>query len=323
MDIFYPIQMLADLITYNILNLEISSHIGNALNFFIYDSIKIFILLVIIVYIMSIINHYLPIEKIRDFLSRNKFYGLDYVFASIFGAITPFCSCSSIPMFVGFVRAGIPLGITFAFLITSPLINEVAIALFIGLFGWKITIIYILSGLLLGTIGGWIIGKLRMEDQIHDFVLKKSTNNQNNLKDKLPIKEFFKIISKDSFDLIKKITPYVLLGVAIGAIIHGYIPQGFFQEYITKENIFAVPLAVILGIPMYANAAGVIPIIKSLIVAGIPIGTALAFMMAVVGLSLPEFLILKKVMKTKLLLSFFGIIGLFMTILGYLYNAIL
>lgn len=323
MDIFYPIQILADLITYNILNIEINSHIGNALNFFIYDSMKIFILLIIIVYIMSIVNHYLPIEKIRDFLWKNKFYWLDYLLASIFGAITPFCSCSSIPMFVWFLRAWIPLWITFAFLITSPLINEVAVALFIWLFGWKITIIYVLSWLLLWTIWGWIIGKLKMEDQIADFILAKSNQSNSLEKKSYNLKELFHKITKESFQLIKKIMPYVLLWVWIWAIIHWYIPQWFFQEYITKDNIFAVPLAVLIWIPMYANAAWVIPIIKSLIVAGIPLWTALAFMMAVVWLSLPEFLILKKVMKTKLLLSFFSIIWLFMIILGYLYNWIL
>ncbi len=315
------VQRFADYIIYNLLNLSPNTHLAQSLNFFVYDSIKIFILLILIVHLMTVINHLLPIEKIRNFLAKNNFWGFEYIFASIFGAITPFCSCSSIPMFVWFLRAWIPLWITFTFLITSPLINEVAVAMFIWLFWIKITLTYIISGILLGILGWWAIWKLKMEDQVADFITK--SNNNNNViegQDQFNLKSFSKQIIKDSFLLIFKIMPYVLIWVAVWGFIHWFIPEWFFDTYITKENIFAVPLAVLIWIPMYANAAWIIPVVKSLIVAGIPLWTALAFMMAVVGLSLPEFLILKKVMKMKLLLTFFWLVWVFMIILGYIFN---
>lgn len=308
-------------ITYSFFNLDTSTHIAQALNFFIFDSIKIFILLVVIVHTMTLINHYLPIDKIRNFLAKNKLYGLEYVFASFFWVITPFCSCSAIPMFVWFLKAGIPLGVTSTFLITSPMVNEVAIALLGGLFGFKITAIYIITGILLWIIWWFVIGKLKMEDQVADFILKARKTTAQKIKIKFTT--FLKQISDDSFALIRKIMPYVLLGVTVWGVIHGFIPTGFFETYITKSNPFAVPLAVIIGVPMYTNSAWVIPIVQSLIAKWIPIGTALAFMMAVIGLSLPEFLILRKVMKPKLLFSYFWIVALFMIIAGYIFNWLL
>lgn len=321
MDIFYPVQILADHITYNLFQIS-NLQLWSAFNFFIYDSIKIFFLLVIIVHLMTLINHFLPIEKIRDFLARNKFYWFDYFLSAIFWAVTPFCSCSSIPMFVGFLKAGIPLGITFTFLITSPLVNEVAIALFIWLFWWKVTAIYVTSWIFLWMIGGWIIWKLKMEWQVADFIWKSNWIPTEIVKEEIKWKKFIKQVSKDSFSLIWKIMPYVLIWVAIWWLIHGFIPTWFFEQYITKNNPFAVPVAVIIGIPMYANATSVIPIIQALIAKWIPLGTWLAFMMAVVWLSLPEFLILKKVMKMKLLLTFFWVTGFFMIILGYFFNLV-
>ncbi|MCX6824108.1 MAG: permease [candidate division SR1 bacterium] len=321
---FIRLENLTNRFTYSVLNLDATVHLSQALNFFIFDSIKIFILLVVIVHIMTLINHYLPIEKIRDFLARNKLYGLEYLFASFFGVITPFCSCSAIPLFVGFLKAGIPLGVTFTFLITSPMVNEVAIALLGGLFGFKITALYVVTGIVLGIVGGFVIGKLKMENQVADFILNaRKTTDTTIRKVKIKFSTFLKQIRNDSFALIRKIMPYVLLGVAVGGIIHGFIPTGFFEHYITKNNPFAVPLAVMIGVPMYTNSAGVIPVVQSLIAKGIPIGTALAFMMAVIGLSLPEFLILRKVMKMKLLLTYFGIVALFIIIAGYLFNILL
>lgn len=321
MDIFYPIKVLADWLTYKVINLSPEAHLGTSVNFFIYDSIKILLLLLVINYFMAILRHYLPIEKLRNFLASRKWYGADYLLASIFGTITPFCSCSSIPLFIGFLEAGIPLGVTLSFLITSPLVNEVAVVLFAGLFGWKVTILYIISAVLLGVVGGLILGKLKLEKYVADYVwnIKSQKLETKNNKEK-----FFALIKKfwyEGFDLTKKITPYVLLGIAVGAAIHGYVPAGFFEKYITAENLFAVPLATILAVPLYANSVGVIPIMQSLVEKGIPLGTALAFMMAVVGLSLPEALILKKVMKIKLLAYFFGITTINIIIIGYLFNA--
>jgi len=321
MSIFYPIQLLADWLTYDIFGIVPKTLLAEAVNFFIYDSIKILLLLLVINYFMAILRHCLPIEKLRDFLASRKWYGADYLLASIFGTITPFCSCSSIPLFIGFLEAGIPLGVTLSFLITSPLVNQVAVVLFAGLFGWKVTIFYVISAILLGVVGGFILGKLKLEKYVADCVWQIKSQKTEIKEQKETFTVLIKKFWQEGFDLTKNITLYVLLGIAVGAAIHGFIPAGFFEKYITAENLFAVPLATILAVPMYANAVGVIPIMQSLVEKGIPLGTAMAFMMAVVGLSLPEALILKKVMKLKLLLYFFGITTINIIIIGYLFNA--
>lgn len=321
MDIFSPIQLFADLITNDLFDL--TWHFRDALNFFIYDTIKIVILLLFITQIMSFINVIFPVEKIRNFLQTKKLFGLEYFLASLFGAITPFCSCSSIPLFIGFLKWWIPLWITFAFLITSPLVNEVAIAMFLGIFWIKITLIYMASGTVLWMLGGFILWKLKLEKYVADFIWNIQTQNQNIPETKKTWKQVWSESSKEGIDITKKILPYVILGVGIGAAIHWFVPEGFFETYISKDNIFAVPMSVLVGIPMYANAAWVLPIIDSLIAKWVPLGTGLAFMMAVVGLSLPEFLILRKVMKIRLLLIFFGLVASFIIILGYFFNAIL
>jgi len=317
------IQELANWLTYDIFNFAQNTRVADAVNFFIYDSIKIILLLLVITYFMSLLRYYLPIEKLRDFLASHKFFGLDYFLATIFGAITPFCSCSSIPLFIGFVEANIPLGVTFAFLITSPLVNEVALTLFFGLFGWKVTLIYVGAGILIGIIGGVILGKLKMEKYVEEYVWKiKSRDNVQKEEQKTFSWKVVKLVSNEAMGITKKITLYVIIGVGVGALIHGYVPQGFFENYITKENPLAVPLAVILAVPLYSNASGVIPIIQSLVAKGIPLGTALAFMMATVGLSLPEALILKRVMRLPLLISFFAIVAAGMILIGYGFNFI-
>lgn len=321
---FLRLENLVNWFTYSVLNLEATTHIAQALNFFLYDSIKIILLLIIITNLMTLLNSYLPIEKIRDFLTKRKLFWLEYFFASLFGSVTPFCTCSSIPLFVWFLKAGIPLGVTFAFLITSPLVNEVAIAMFLGIFGIKITAIYMISGIVMGMLWWRFLGKLKLEKYLADFIQGKRANQSVQIiQKKIVFLQRIKEITREAWSITKKVTPYVLLWVAVGAAIHGFIPTGFFENYITKNNPFAVPLAVILWIPMYANATSVIPIVQALIAKWIPLGTWLAFMMAVVGLSLPEFLILKKIMKTKLLLIFFGVVGLSIMILWYFFNAIL
>jgi uncharacterized membrane protein YraQ (UPF0718 family) len=320
------IQRFANWLTYNILGLVEQTRIGEVVSFFLYDTIKIIFLLLLITHFMSLLRFYLPFGKIRNFLTKHKLFGLDYFLATIFGAITPFCSCSSIPLFIGFVKAGIPLGVTFAFLITSPLVNEVALALFVGLFGWKVTLIYAGAGIVIGMVGGFILGKLKLEKYVEDYIwdLKnhKNTAIPENKKQKISLK-LLKNISKEALEITKKLTPYILIGVGVGAFIHGYVPEGFFEKYITKENPLAVPIAVILAVPFYSNASGVVPIIQSLVAKGIPLGTALAFMMATVGLSLPEALILKKVMKLPLLLIFFLVVAIGMILIGYGFNFIL
>lgn len=323
MDIFYPFAWLANYLTFNVFNLEPESHLANSVQFFFYDSLKIIALILLITHFMSLLRYYLPIEKLRDFLTKHKFYGLDYFLATVFGAITPFCSCSFIPLFIGFIEAEIPLGVTFAFLITSPLINEVALALFVGMFGFKITFFYILSGIAVGMLGGFIIGKMHLEKYVEEFVWKVQSQKQGIKIKKESFSKILKIISQEALAITKKIILYVLAGVGLGAFIHGFVPQGFFEKYLQKAGWLGVPLAVILAVPLYSNASGVIPIVESLVSKGVPLGTALALMMAIVGISLPEALILKKVIKWQLLAIFFAIVTAGIIIIGYLFNIFL
>lgn len=322
---FDRLQSLTDWFTYSLLSLDTTAHLSQALNFFIYDWIKIFLLLIVIVNLMTLLNKYIPVEKIKDFLTSKKLYWIDHLLASSFGTITPFCSCSSIPLFVWFLKSGIPLWVTLSFLITSPLVNEVAIALFLGIFGIKITIIYVLAWIILGTVWWFILWKLWLDKYIADFVQKAINQwNGNWIKtETLKLWQIWKSIFKESRDLIKKIMPYVLIWIAIWWIIHGFIPAWFFEKYLSKGSRYEVPLAVILWVPMYTNASWVIPIVQSLIAKWVPLWTWLAFMMAVVWLSLPEFLILKKVMKTRLLLSFFGFITFCIILIWYIFNRLL
>lgn len=324
MNIFYPLEALANWLTFSVFGIEQGSHFGSSVQFFFYDTFKIFVLMLVITHFMSALRYYLPIHKLRDFLTTKKLYGFDYFLATIFGAITPFCSCSSIPLFIGFLEARIPLGITFAFMITSPLINEVAVTLFLGIFGWQVTLLYISAGIFIGMVGGFILGKLKMEKYVEDFVWKVHAQKQNQagVKRESLIK-IFPQISREAFGIIKKIALYIVIGVGVGAFIHGYVPEGFFEKYLESAGLWGVPLATILAVPMYANASGVIPIIQALVAKGVPIGTALAFMMAVVGLSLPEALILKKVLKWQLLATFFGVVTLGIILIGYLFNWII
>ena len=247
--------------------------------------------------------------------------------ASLFGVVTPFCSCSSVPLFIGFVRGGIPLGVTFSFLITSPLVNEVAIGLFIGLFGLKTTVIYVISGVILGTISGAILQKLNLENHLTPWVKEVLANAQREqdafVADKQTLTQRLPVIWKEVLTIIKGIVPYVIVGIAIGGLMHGYIPEGFFEQYMDKDNLFAVPIATILAVPMYSNASGILPIIQVLVAKGIPLGTAIAFMMGVVGLSLPEAMLLKKVMTVKLIVIFFSVVTLCIIISGYLFNVML
>jgi uncharacterized membrane protein YraQ (UPF0718 family) len=318
---FYPIQLLADWLTYVVIRIAPKTFLGDAVNFFIFDTIKILILLFVIIFVVSIIRSYLPPEKIRAILSRkNKFVG--NILASFLGIITPFCTCSAIPLFIGFVQAGVPLGATFSFLIASPMINEVALILLFGLFGWKIAIIYIISGLFISIFSGIIIEKLNVKNLIEPFVFDNSINGNINLPNKI-MKERIVYALNYTKKIIKKVWLYVLIGIGIGAWIHGYLPADFLAQYAGSDKWYAVPLAVLIGIPLYSNAAGIIPLVSVLTEKGVSMGTTLAFMMSVTALSLPEFMILKKVMKIKLILIFAGIVGLGIIFTGYLFNFIL
>lgn len=299
------------------------SYLGGAVNFFIYDVVKISILLLVINYVMAITRHYLPMEKVKSVLTSRRWYGFDYLLAALLGTITPFCSCSSIPLFIGFLSAGIPMGVTLTFLISSPLVNESSLILFPAIFGWKITILYNLIGIAISMIGGVIIGRLKMEKYIQpEFIQMVSQKNiKNKYKiEKIAWRELLKDWSKEAWEITRKIYPYMLLGVGIGALIHGYVPESIITKYLANDAWYVVPLATILGAPLYANSVTVIPIVQALIGKGIPLGTALAFMTATVTLSLPEALMLKKVMRWQLLVVFFGITMLGIVTVGYLFN---
>jgi uncharacterized protein len=321
------IQHFADWLIYKVFSISAETHLGVALNFFVYDTLKILILLFVIVFLMGIVNAYFPIEKLKNYLANNKLFGLEYLFASFFGAITPFCSCSSVPLFIGFVRGGIPLGVTFSFLITSPLVNEVAVALFLGMFGLKATLVYAISGILLGTIGGWVLGRMKLEHLLSDWVKNILINDQLNAgeyeEEKLTFRQRLPEITRNAWEIVRGVVLYVIIGIAIGAAMHGYVPENFFAQYLGSGAWWTVPLAVILAVPMYANAAGIVPVIQVFVAKGVPIGTAIAFMMATVGLSLPEATLLKKVMTLKLIGIFFGTVTFFIILSGLLFNLVL
>ncbi len=321
------IQYFADWLIYSLFNIAADTRLGKALNFFVYDTLKILILLFLIVFLMGVVNAYFPIERLRDYLNRKKLFGLEYFFASLFGAITPFCSCSSVPLFIGFVQGGIPLGVTLSFLIASPLVNEVAIAMFLGMFGWKATLTYAVSGVLLGTIGGWILGKFNLEPLLTDWVKQLLSNTSSKAEgfeaETKTLIERLPEITRSAWNIVRSVLLYVIIGIAIGAAMHGYVPENFFAEYLGTGAWWTVPLAVILAVPMYANAAGIVPVIQVFVAKGVPLGTAIAFMMATVGLSIPEGTLLKKVMSLKLIAIYFGMVTLFIIISGYIFNIIL
>ena len=318
------IQRFADRLVYGVFGMSAETHFGSAVNFFFYDSVKILILLFLISMVMGIDNASFPIDNLRHYLATRKLYGFQYLFASLFGAITPFCSCSSIPLFIGFVKGGIPLGVTFAFLITSPLVNEVAVAMFLGSFGMRATAIYVVSGILLGMIGGFVLGRFKLERYLSPWVrqlqAQSDTKSEVWTEERTPFVRRLPVIVRDAWGIVRGVLVYVLIGIGAGAAMHGYVPEGFFEQYMSKDNWFAVPLAVVCAVPMYANAAGIVPVVQVFVTKGIPLGTAIAFMMGVVGLSLPEATMLKKVMTWRLIGIFFGVMTLFFILSGYVFN---
>lgn len=314
------LQMFADWVTYSVLGLVQGTPLASSVNFFIYDSIKVTLMLAVIVFLVAIVRTYITPQRVKKWVA-GRTEGVGNVVAAVLGIPTPFCSCSAVPLFIGFVESGVPLGITFSFLIASPLINEVAAAMLLAMFGWEIALIYIVSGLIIAIVAGIIIGRLHLESQVEEFVWKCKMHDQP---DKVMTWKDRLIFAKnESRDITLKVLPYILIGIAIGAIIHGYAPADFLVNVAGENNPLAVPIAVLIGIPLYSNAAGMIPIMEVLTSKGMAMGTALAFMMAVIGLSLPEMIILRKVIKLKLVLIFAGILFVAFTLTGYLFNAIL
>ncbi len=318
---FKPVQLLADWLTYAVFGLGQNTLAGGAVNFFVFDTIKIFILLAGIIFAVSVIRTFLPPSKIREIiLKKSRFSG--HLWAAGLGIITPFCTCSAIPLFLGFVQTGIPLGVTFSFLVASPMINEVALVMLFGMFGVKIALLYAVSGYIIAVISGLIIGKLDLEHLLEGFDLSKRIQNVAFGTD-MPWAERFSFAREYTLDILKTVWPYVLIGIGIGAWIHGYVPENFLARWAGADKWYAVPLATLVGIPLYSNAAGVIPLVSALTEKGVALGTTLAFMMAVTGLSLPEFLILRRVMKIKLLFIFFGIVGAGIMFTGFLFNYVM
>ncbi len=318
------IQNFADWLVFSIIGLDNETALGSAVNFFVYDSIKILLLLFLISALMGIVNAYFPVERLRNYLSSYRLYGLQYLLASLFGAITPFCSCSSIPLFIGFVKGGIPLGVTLSFLITSPLVNEVAVAMFLGSFGIKATLVYVISGILLGCVGGFVLGRMHLEPYLSDWVKQVQLQSEKQTaeweQERTSFMQRLPIVIRDSWRIVRGVLLYIFIGIGIGAFMHGFVPEGFFEQYMSRDNWYAVPLSVMLAVPMYANAAGIVPVIEVFVAKGIPLGTAIAFMMAVVGLSLPEATLLKKVMTWRFIAVFFTTVTLFIILSGYLFN---
>ena len=314
-------EKFVDYLIYEVFDFDKSEHFSNALNFFIYDTVKIFILLLSIIFIVSLLRTFFNVEKVRAYLQgKSEFTG--NILASLFGIITPFCTCSAIPLFLGFLQARIPIGVTFSFLISAPLNNEIAIAMLFSLFGWKITAIYVGFGLFISIVGGYLIGKTNAQKYVLIDVKTMDGDCDNpdlSMSKAQRVKEAWTY----TYDIFKKIYLYVLVGVGIGALIHGYVPTDFIVEYTGGNDWYSVPAAVLLGIPMYASAAGVMPLIEVLTQKGMLLGSSLAFMMAVTALSLPEALILKRILHTKLILLFFTIIGSGIILIGYVFNMIL
>ena len=314
------LKTFADYIVFTLMGLTPGSRPGEALNFFIYDTLKIFLLLSTIIFVVAIIRSSFPPERTKRILSHKREY-IGNLLAALLGIVTPFCSCSAVPLFIGFVESGVPLGVTFSFLISSPMVNEVALIMLWGLFGWKIALIYIGTGLLVAIFAGIVIGKLKMEKYVQDYVWEMQVGNAAITV--MTFREKIDYAREYTLGLLKKIWPYVVIGVGIGAFIHGYVPQDFLAKWAGRDNPFAVPVAVALGVPLYSNAAGVIPIVQALTAKGMAMGTVLAFMMAVTALSLPEAIILSNVLKKPLLATFFGIVAFAIMCVGYLFNAIL
>jgi uncharacterized membrane protein YraQ (UPF0718 family) len=314
------LQLFADWVTYSVLGLVQGTPLSSSVNFFIYDTIKVTLMLAVIVFLVAIVRSYITPQKVKKLVAgRNE--GVGNVLAALLGIPTPFCSCSAVPLFIGFVESGVPLGITFSFLVASPLINEVAAAMLLAMFGWQIALIYIVSGLIIAIIAGIIIGRLHLESEVEEFVWKcrmhDAPEKTMTWKDRID----FGISESKSITL--KVLPYIIIGIAIGAVIHGYAPADFLVNIAGPDNPLAVPIAVLIGIPLYSNAAGMIPIMEVLTAKGMAMGTALAFMMAVIGLSLPEMIILRKVIKIRLLVIFAAILFVSFTLTGYLFNVIL
>jgi uncharacterized membrane protein YraQ (UPF0718 family) len=320
--LYYWLETAANFLTFNVFRLSEDSHLGSSVAFFLFDAPKVILLLAIIVFGVGIVRSFFTPERTRQMLAgKREFVG--NVMAGGLGVVTPFCSCSAVPLFIGFVETGVPLGVTFTFLIAAPMINEVALVLLFGMFGWKVAALYIATGLFIAITAGWIIGKLKLERYIESWVHEIKMGESGDAAVDLKFADRIRYGLTAVREIVGKVWPYVLAGIAVGAAIHGYVPEGLMASFMGKDVWWAVPAAVLLGVPMYSNAAGIIPIMQALMEKGAALGTTLAFMMAVIGLSLPETIILRKVLKWQLIGVFVGVVAAGIIVIGYLFNAIL
>ena len=299
-----------------------SGRLFEALRFFLYDTPKVLLLLTGVVMVMGMVNSYFTPERTRVMLA-GKSEGVGNVMASLLGIVTPFCSCSAVPLFIGFVQAGVPLGITFSFLISAPMVNEVALTLLFGLFGFKVAALYLGLGLSMAMVSGWIIGRARMEAHLEDWVRNMPKTHATVGEDRLSLADRIEAGFASVHEIVGRVWPYVIVGIAVGALIHGYVPEAFMARLMGRDSWWSVPLSVVIGVPMYSNAAGIIPVVEALLSKGAALGTVLAFMMSVIALSLPEMIILRKVLKPRLIATFVGVVATGILIVGYVFNAVL
>ncbi len=319
--LYTNLQHIADFLTFDLLMLDRNSHFAKSLNFFVFETPKVFLLLTLIIFFVGIIRSFFSPEKTKKVLEGKSLF-TGNVLAALLGIVTPFCSCSAIPLFLGFVEAGIPLGVTFSFLIAAPLVNEIAVGMLVDFVGWKVALIYILTGLTIAIFSGWIIGKLKLEKYVQDWVYQVKSNQNGLQEEKITWNGRINYGLSTVKDIVGKIWIYIVLGVAVGAGAHGYIPEDYMVSLMGKNTWYSVPLSILIGIPLYSNAAGIIPLVSVLIEKGAILGTALAFMMSVIGLSLPEVIILKKVLKVRMLVIFVAIVASGILIVGFLFNLI-
>lgn len=319
--LYLNLNAITDFIVYSIIGLEKNMHLTNAIWFFIFEVPKVLMLLILVVFGVGIIRSYFSPERTRKMLGGKSLFAGN-VSASLLGIVTPFCSCSAIPLFLGFVQSGVPLGVTFSFLIAAPMINEVALVLLFGLFGWKTALLYASTGLLIAITAGYVIGRLKLERFVESWVYETKASQVEFIEENIPFSERINAGITAVKEIVAKVWIYIVLGIAVGAGIHGYVPENFMASLMGKSAWWSVPLSVLIGIPMYSNAAGMIPIVQALLEKGASLGTVLAFMMSVIGLSLPETIILKKVLKLQLIGIFIGVVATGIIIVGYLFNFI-
>jgi hypothetical protein len=320
--VYHFLEPFANLLTMRVFGLDLKSHLGSAVAFFFYDSPKVLMLLSLVVLGVTFMQTFITPEHTRDVLAKRAGAWGNLV-AALFGIFTPFCSCSAIPLFIGFVRVGVPLGVTFSYLISAPMVNEVALFMLLGMFGWKIAAIYAGTGVAIAFFSGWVLGKLKLEKHLEPWVMEIQFNAQAASETRMRFSERLDMAVQGVKDIVGKVWPYLLVGIAVGAFIHGYVPQDLMARFMGKGTWWSVPLAVLIGVPLYSNAAGVIPIVQALLGKGAALGTTLAFMMAVIGLSLPEIIILRKVLRPRLIAIFVGIVATGILLVGYLFNLIM